>query len=84
MTEGMWTTHAHAQGVLCASSPDLLCHTAGFSLSLSPFPQVLRDTYLRFCLRMDAAERIEAASKFLLQSPPGEINDVLNGNSEGP
>ncbi|KAI0700035.1 F-actin-capping protein subunit alpha [Cerioporus squamosus] len=27
---------------------------------------------------MDAAERIEAASKFLLQSPPGEINDVLN------
>ena len=28
---------------------------------------------------MDPAERIEAASKFLLQSPPGEINDVLNG-----
>ncbi|KAH9925426.1 F-actin-capping protein subunit alpha [Epithele typhae] len=27
---------------------------------------------------MDPAERIEAASKFLLQSPPGEINDVLN------
>ncbi|KAI0755283.1 F-actin-capping protein subunit alpha [Daedaleopsis nitida] len=27
---------------------------------------------------MDSAERIEAASKFLLQSPPGEINDVLN------
>ena len=30
---------------------------------------------------MDSAERIEAASKFLLQSPPGEINDVLNGES---
>lgn len=28
---------------------------------------------------MNAEERIEAASKFLLQSPPGEINDVLNG-----
>ncbi|KAF7308693.1 Capping protein [Mycena chlorophos] len=27
---------------------------------------------------MNAAERIEAASTFLLQSPPGEINDVLN------
>lgn len=29
---------------------------------------------------MDQQERIEAASKFLLQAPPGEINDVLNGN----
>lgn len=28
---------------------------------------------------MDAEERIQAASKFLLQAPPGEINDVLNG-----
>lgn len=28
---------------------------------------------------MDAEERIQAAAKFLLQSPPGEINDVLNG-----
>ncbi|KAF8158310.1 F-actin capping protein, alpha subunit [Crassisporium funariophilum] len=27
---------------------------------------------------MDATERIQAASSFLLQSPPGEINDVLN------
>ncbi|KAF8895429.1 F-actin-capping protein subunit alpha [Infundibulicybe gibba] len=27
---------------------------------------------------MDAPERIQAASRFLLQSPPGEINDVLN------
>ncbi|KZT09326.1 F-actin capping protein, alpha subunit [Laetiporus sulphureus 93-53] len=27
---------------------------------------------------MDAEERLQAASKFLLQSPPGEINDVLN------
>ncbi|KAL1711064.1 F-actin-capping protein subunit alpha [Schizophyllum commune] len=27
---------------------------------------------------MDAKERVEAASNFLLQSPPGEINDVLN------
>ncbi|KAF8908946.1 F-actin capping protein, alpha subunit [Gymnopilus junonius] len=27
---------------------------------------------------MDATERIQAASQFLLQSPPGEINDVLN------
>ncbi|KAF8073794.1 F-actin-capping protein subunit alpha [Lyophyllum atratum] len=27
---------------------------------------------------MDAKERIQAASNFLLQSPPGEINDVLN------
>ena len=26
-----------------------------------------------------AEERIQAISKFLLQSPPGEINDVLNG-----
>lgn len=30
-------------------------------------------------LTMDPAERIQAASNFLLQSPPGEINDVLNG-----
>ena len=30
---------------------------------------------------MDATERLQAASKFLLQSPPGEINDVLNGKS---
>ena len=28
---------------------------------------------------MDATERLQAASKFLLQAPPGEINDVLNG-----
>lgn len=28
---------------------------------------------------MDANDRIRAASNFLLQSPPGEINDVLNG-----
>ena len=28
---------------------------------------------------MSATERIQAASSFLLQSPPGEINDVLNG-----
>ncbi|KAF7294487.1 F-actin-capping protein subunit alpha [Mycena kentingensis (nom. inval.)] len=27
---------------------------------------------------MNASERIEAAASFLLQSPPGEINDVLN------
>jgi len=27
---------------------------------------------------MDTEERIQAASKFLLQAPPGEINDVLN------
>ncbi|KAI0916785.1 hypothetical protein AcW1_007855 [Taiwanofungus camphoratus] len=27
---------------------------------------------------MDATERIQAASRFLLQSPPGEINDILN------
>ncbi|KAH7922036.1 F-actin capping protein, alpha subunit [Leucogyrophana mollusca] len=27
---------------------------------------------------MDSTERIQAASSFLLQSPPGEINDVLN------
>jgi hypothetical protein len=28
---------------------------------------------------MDATERVQAAAQFLLQSPPGEINDVLNG-----
>jgi len=27
---------------------------------------------------MDQAERLQAVSAFLLQSPPGEINDVLN------
>lgn len=27
---------------------------------------------------MDTQERVQAAAKFLLQSPPGEINDVLN------
>ena len=31
---------------------------------------------------MDANDRIQAASNFLLQSPPGEINDVLNGPLE--
>ena len=30
---------------------------------------------------MDQQERIAAASRFLVQSPPGEINDVLNGMS---
>jgi hypothetical protein len=30
---------------------------------------------------MSLDPRIEAASKFLLQSPPGEINDVLNGKN---
>lgn len=33
-------------------------------------------------LTMDATERIQAASKFLLQAPPGEINDVLNGTQQ--
>lgn len=28
---------------------------------------------------MDTLERIQIASSFLLQAPPGEINDVLNG-----
>ena len=28
---------------------------------------------------MSTEERIQAVSQFLLQSPPGEINDVLNG-----
>jgi len=28
---------------------------------------------------MDVAQRIQIASSFLSQSPPGEINDVLNG-----
>ena len=30
---------------------------------------------------MEAEERIKTASQLLLQSPPGEINDVLNGMS---
>lgn len=33
---------------------------------------------------MDPTERIQAAANFLLQSPPGEINDVLNGLSRSP
>lgn len=33
----------------------------------------------RRAVNMDQQERIEAASNFLLQAPPGEINDVLNG-----
>jgi hypothetical protein len=28
---------------------------------------------------MNEEDRIQAVSQFLLQSPPGEINDVLNG-----
>ena len=28
---------------------------------------------------MTTEERVQAVSQFLLQSPPGEINDVLNG-----
>jgi capping protein alpha len=28
---------------------------------------------------MSTEERVQAVSQFLLQSPPGEINDVLNG-----
>jgi hypothetical protein len=28
---------------------------------------------------MDTEQRLQAVSNFLLQSPPGEINDVLNG-----
>ncbi|KAF5389316.1 hypothetical protein D9757_003488 [Collybiopsis confluens] len=31
---------------------------------------------------MDPNERIQAACDFLLQSPPGEINDVLSGQSQ--
>lgn len=41
-------------------------------------------TFVQFSaynLLMDAGDRIQAAAKFLLQSPPGEINDVLNGES---
>jgi hypothetical protein len=30
-------------------------------------------------INVPAEERIQAVSQFLLQSPPGEINDVLNG-----
>jgi len=33
---------------------------------------------------MTTEERIEAVSRFLLQSPPGEINDVLNGTLRSP
>ena len=29
---------------------------------------------------MSTDPRIAAASSFLLQSPPGEINDILNGS----
>lgn len=32
---------------------------------------------------MDQEERIALASKLLIQSPPGEINDVLNGTRRG-
>lgn len=28
---------------------------------------------------MDASDRVQAVANFVLQSPPGEINDVLNG-----
>jgi hypothetical protein len=28
---------------------------------------------------MSTEERVQVVSQFLLQSPPGEINDVLNG-----
>lgn len=28
---------------------------------------------------MDPAEQVQAVANFVLQSPPGEINDVLNG-----
>lgn len=28
---------------------------------------------------METSERIQISSGFLLQAPPGEINDVLNG-----
>ncbi len=38
-----------------------------------------RSNASRLYFDMDATERIQAASQFLLQSPPGEINDVLNG-----
>ena len=33
---------------------------------------------------MDSVERMNAASRFLLQSPPGEINDVLDGELSHP
>ena len=36
-----------------------------------------------FGRKMESTEdRVKAAAKFLLQSPPGEINDVLNGASD--
>lgn len=35
--------------------------------------------FLLTLIYMNLSERIQAVSKFLLESPPGEINDVLNG-----
>lgn len=43
--------------------------------------QLLHKQILLPSSKMNAHERIEAACSFLLQSPPGEINDVLNGLS---
>jgi len=47
-------------------------------LSAVPESQLLPLPLARTSKEMDAKERIQAASSFLLQSPPGEINDVLN------
>ena len=46
---------------------------------VSEFAVVGWSRLIKTTTTMDATERINIASKFLLQSPPGEINDVLNG-----
>lgn len=48
-------------------------------LSFLPPPLCFHRPHFNTPSQMETAARIEAASGFILQSPPGEINDVLNG-----
>jgi hypothetical protein len=55
-------------------------YRAGYLFPSRSSPQTTRSsTSTMASMNVLAEERIQAVSQFLLQSPPGEINDVLNG-----
>jgi len=57
---------------ICAARPD----NPIFVLAVRPHFHAYSNTIMS---SMSTEERVQAVSQFLLQSPPGEINDVLNG-----
>ncbi|KAJ3544047.1 hypothetical protein NM688_g5788 [Phlebia brevispora] len=89
VTGGVSSTAAMGKGVTEAQFAQSLSKKGSSSSSVNRLFAVVRNLHCLFnapripptpseAIAMDAEERIQAASRFLLQSPPGEINDVLN------